>query len=224
MRGSAHCRSRCETKPGTEDEVERPVAHDLIGDVDLPATRVICLWRHRTPQATQARTSRPSRSPTADVRRPGRDCPFGRKGASRCVLAGRVAGTTSDRPLTRSAHTCSCRRRCRTGKQGLVRGLLRIVPSASAVPALDAESSKLPICREKVETVASTGAKTSPKTVLQSRLRHPSQRCCERPAYAVGCERDLRAERSLHRGVSLGAVKAVSCVRLLRSHPARKRA
>src|SRR5436309_1053792 len=38
-----------------------------------------------------------------------------------------------------------------------------------------------------------------------------SQRCCERPAYAVGCERDLRAERSLHRGVSLRAVKAVSC-------------
>jgi len=34
-----------------------------------------------------------------------------------------------------------------------------------------------------METVGPTGAKTSPQTASQSRLRHPSQRCCERPAY-----------------------------------------
>ena len=34
-----------------------------------------------------------------------------------------------------------------------------MVPSASAVSALDAECLKLPICREKVETVGSRGAK-----------------------------------------------------------------
>ena len=92
-----------------EDEVERTVAHDLKGDVDLPATRVTCLWRHRTPR------------------------------------------------LLRCARPGHPHRRLQISKTAHLQG--------------------------KVERVGSIGAKTCPKTASQSRLRHPSQRCCERPAY-----------------------------------------
>jgi hypothetical protein len=184
--------------PGDEDEVERTVADDLVGDVDVAATRVLGLGTHGGSFARSQWLGRVS----------SRWC-AARRGTCRSDVPNRAAAQTAPKRATMSARADSPRLNCRLVRRpsASVPVQLRACPARNLRPPPARTQAATPTSSVRLPPQVRTGSPRVGRASAASSKRAErkpgphSVRKPQRGARFLPCQLERLERRLVHRRV-----------------------